>query len=274
MRKIILFLLLVSAPSFLANGQDKEADPSPVLEKLFNRLVNNFDDDIRIRTNDSIRIIIDNYVYSDSVFTHRFSNLRYLGQITSPDSSIKIVTWNLVLAHNPGRYFCYIIRRDSKEKANVIYRLSATYREEPVKNDTTYCSDDWYGALYYDIRPYSAGNDKCWIMLGIDFGNPFVTRKVIEVLNFSPRDSVVFGRKWFDTGENLRFRVVFEYSSGGMMTLRFTSDTSIVFDHLVPFSPEMKDDRQYYGPDYSYDAYNFENGKWKFMLNVDARNKE
>ena len=111
-------------------------------------------------------------------------------------------------------------------------------------------------------------------MLGIDYGNPFVTRKVIEVLNFSPSDSIVFGRKWFDTGENLKFRIVFEYASGGMMTLRFMSETAIVFDHLVPFSPEMKDDRQYYGPDYSYDAYNFENGKWKFMLNVDARNKE
>jgi hypothetical protein len=59
-----------------------------------------------------------------------------------------------------------------------------------------------------------------------------------------------------------------------MMSLRFTSDKSIVFDHLVPFSPAMKDDRQYYGPDYSYDAYHFENGLWKLMINVDARNKE
>jgi hypothetical protein len=58
------------------------------------------------------------------------------------------------------------------------------------------------------------------------------------------------------------------------MSLRFSSDSSIVFDHLVPFSPALMDDRQYYGPDYSFDAYNFENCLWRLTINVDARNKE
>jgi hypothetical protein len=58
------------------------------------------------------------------------------------------------------------------------------------------------------------------------------------------------------------------------MTLRFKSDSSIVFDHLVPFSPEMIDNHQYYGPDYSYDAYYLENGLWRLTINVDVRNKE
>jgi hypothetical protein len=47
-----------------------------------------------------------------------------------------------------------------------------------------------------------------------------------------------------------------------------------VFDHLVPFNPWQKDDHKYYGPDYSYDAYNFENGRWRLSVNVDVRNKE
>ncbi len=59
-----------------------------------------------------------------------------------------------------------------------------------------------------------------------------------------------------------------------MISLKFLSDSSIVFDHLVPISPKMKDDRQYYGPDYSYDAFYFKDNIWKLKINVDARNKE
>jgi hypothetical protein len=51
--------------------------------------------------------------------------------------------------------------------------------------------------------------------------------------------------------EEIKYRDVFEYASNAMMSLRFRSDNSIVFDHLVPFSTTHKDDRQYYGPDYS-----------------------
>jgi hypothetical protein len=111
-------------------------------------------------------------------------------------------------------------------------------------------------------------------MLGIDYGNADISRKIIDVLSFRPDGSMVFGKKWFLSGEKKSYREVFEYASNAMMSLRFKSDSSIVFDHLVPFSPLHKDDRQFYGPDYSFDAYNFENGIWKLVINVDVRNQE
>jgi hypothetical protein len=91
-------------------------------------------------------------------------------------------------------------------------------------------------------------------------------------LSFAEDGSLVFGRKWFADGDQIKYRAVFEYASNAMMTLRFRSDRSIVFDHLVPFSPSQKDDRQFYGPDYSVDAYNFTDGLWKLLINADVRN--
>jgi hypothetical protein len=258
----------------MAKGQKTLNDTPQVLEKLYGRLVNNFVDNDRIRINDSIRLIIDSYVESDTIFNHRFTNLRYLGQITSPDSLLKIITWNLVLRSGPSRYYCYFIRKPESGKEIRIYRLTATYRENPVMTDTIYTESDWYGALYYDLKPCITNNKRCWVLLGIDYGNSFISRKIIEVLSFTPGNSIVFGRKWFVSGDEIKFRDVFEYASNGMMSLRFKSDSSIVFDHLVPFSPAQQDDRQYYGPDYSYDAYNFENDFWRVTINVDARNKE
>jgi hypothetical protein len=275
MRRTILYLIIIASISTsMVKGQSISNDAPQVLENLYRRLVNNFNDKDRLRINDSIRYIIDSYVQSDTVFNHSFKNLRYLGQITSPDSLLKIVTWNLVLSSGQSRYFCYFIMKNKTGKESSIYRLTTNYREEPVKTDTIYTDQDWYGALYYDIRPYTFDNKQCYVLLGIDYGNSFISRKIIEVLSFTTEGSINFGKKWFVSGENLKFRDVFEYASNGMMSLRFGSDSSIVFDHLVPFSPALKDDRQYYGPDYSFDAYNFEDGFWRLTINVDARNKE
>jgi hypothetical protein len=275
MRTFIIYIILFIAFSTdLARSQVPKKDAPLVLEELFNRLVDNYNDNERIRINDSIRLIIDSYVKSDTVFSHRFTNLRYLGQIMSPDSLLKIITWNLVLENEPGRFYCYFIRKQEPGKENIIYRLSSAYSENPVMTDTTFAEADWYGALYYDIKPYTTGDNRCWVLLGINYGNPFISRKIIEVLSLKPDNSIVFGRKWFVSGEEKKYRAVFEYASNATMSLRFRSDSSIVFDHLVPFSPSHKDDRQYYGPDYSFDAFNFENGLWKLNINVDARNKE
>jgi hypothetical protein len=266
----ILFLLLTS----VIRAQPVSVDTPKLLEKLYTRLINNYVDTNRLRINDSIMVIIENYVNSDTVFYHSFKNLKYLGQFTSSDSLLKIVTWNLVLSGSPGKYFCYIIKRQEIEKKNLIYKLTSDYKTPPLTTDTTYSEHNWYGALYYDIKPYTINGQKVWILLGIDYGNPFISRKVIEVLSFSSDNSIVFGRKWFSDGDVTRYRYVFEYASNGMMSLRFRSDSSIVFDHLVPFSPSVANDRQYYGPDYSYDAYILKNGLWWLMINVDARNKQ
>jgi hypothetical protein len=271
---IIYFFLLLLLPAEVIKGQVTPVALPEVLENLFSRLDNNYDDTDRIHINDSIRLVISSYVRSDSVFRHRFPNLHHLGQIMSPDSILKIVTWNLVLGSRPGLYFCYIIRRGEEGKENKVYSLTTSYRQDSIRTDTSYSEVGWYGALYYDLKPYTINENKCWVLLGIDYGNPYISRKIIDVLSFTPDDSIIFGRKWFVSGDKVRFREVFEYASNGMMTLRFNSEKSIVFDHLVPFNPAHKNDHQFYGPDYSFDAYIYEKGIWKLSINVDARNKE
>jgi len=275
MKKIIYYLILIgSIYSGISDGQISVKDTPLILEKLYHRMVNNYEDSVRLEINDSIRFIIDSYVKSDTLFNHRFKNIRNLGQITSSDSLVKIITWNLVLKSGQSRYFCYFIRKQEAGKANKIYRLETLFSRNNIKTDTSYNEQNWYGALYYDIKPYVIDNNRFWVLLGIDYGDPLITRKIIDVLSFSKQDSIIFGEKWFDSGEKQKFRDVLEYSSGGIMSLRFTSDSSIVFDHLVPFKPDLQGNRQFYGPDYSYDAYYFKDGKWKLTINVDARNKD
>lgn len=273
-RFVFTLIIILSSKALVINGQADISNTSFILEKLYTRLLINNNDEDRLKINDSVRSIIDSYVSSDTVFNHKFNNLRYLGQITSPDSLLKIITWNLILQDGINRYYCYFIQKSDSGKNNLISRLTGTYRNEPVRTDTTYSDSDWYGALYYDLRPFRTNDKNYWILLGIDYGNSFITRKIIEIMNFTSDRRIIFGKRWFADGEVKKHRVVLEYGSEAVVTLRFLTDTSIVFDHLVPISPELWNNRQFYGPDYSYDAYIFENGLWRLNINVDARNKE
>lgn len=272
--KLYYLLIFILFSSCEINGQTVVTPVSAELEKLYGRLIKIPDDSTKIQVNDSIKFLIESYVESDSVFNHRFSNLRYLGQITSPDSLIKIVSWNLVFANRSGRYYTYIIRKQNAGMKNLIYRLNADYNEIKIRSDTTYSADNWYGTLYYDIRPQTINGKTSWVILGIDYGNPLISRKLIDVIDFTQDDKIIFGMRIFSSSDSVKYREVFEYSSEAAMSLRFANDGSIVFDHLVPFSPELANDRQYYGPHYSNDAYVPEQGLWKFKLSVDARNIE
>lgn len=266
---IIFFALLISNSLF---SQTNTRNLATDLQGMFGRLRENLPSQQKLLINDSLKLILESYAASDTVFTHRFSNLRYLGQISSPDNLVKIITWNLILEDGGNRYICYIIRKSDTGAKNSVYKLSGIYNEAPIRTDTIYTESNWYGALYYEIRPFKTGKETSYILLGIDYGNSFITRKIIDVLSFSS-GSLVFGKKCFSDGAVIMPRVVFEFSSNAVMSLRFYGDMSIVFDHLSPSAPELKDNRQYYGPDFSYDSYDFEKGLWRFKSNIDIRNK-
>lgn len=274
MRAVIFNIVLLILLPLNMNGQDEYSETETQLENLFSRMASVSADSDRMRVNDSIRSAISAYASTEHIFVHNFSTLRYLGQVTSTDSLLKIISWNLNLENYKGKYFCYIIRKGESGENNRVINLEADYKDGKINTDTTLKASQWYGALYYAIRPVISEGKKDWIVLGLDLGNPAVTRKIIDVVSFDNTDSLVFGRKWFEHPSRARFRAVFEYASSGAMTLRFNSDSSIVFDHLVQIPSLTRDNKVYYGPDYSYDAYVFENGTWKFKLNVDVRNLE
>lgn len=271
--KQTIILLILSGFCVNSSAQPGGEKITRTLENLFARLRQDQKTETKIIINDSIRSIIDNYSVSDSVFSHRFSAIKSLGQITSPDSLVKIINWNMVVKDGISRYCCNIIRREHRKAKPRLYRLEAQYNNNGITEERTYSQADWYGALYYDLRPFNFAGPVRYALLGIDYGNTFITRKFIDVLSFDAAGNMQLGLKCFTDGKNVSQRVLFEYSSSAVMSLRFESDDMIVFDHLSPFSPEMKGNRQFYGPDFSYDAYKFEKGMWWLKSDIDIKNR-
>lgn len=264
---LIIFFLFFS---LMCSAQEPV---SAMLEKHFSRLRENLPSARKLIITDSVRQILEPYAVSDSVFRHRFNNLRFLGQITSPDSLLKILTWNLILNEGVNRYFCYLIYRPDNDAPPRAFYLTGEYKEQPPDEELVYDTKNWYGAIYYDVRPFICKGRKCYTLLAIDYGNSFITRKIIDVLKFDNEGNLLFGENCFTDGKKTTGRVLFEYSATAVMSLKFEADTLIVFDHLSPFSPELKNNRQYYGPDFSFDAYYLKNGLWTLKEDIDIRNR-
>jgi hypothetical protein len=268
-RIILLLLFIISSITVRAQLQGTEE----ILQDLFLRIPETRNDSARIRINDSINRIIGNYVTSDVIFRHKFENLRYLGQIPSPDSRIKIVTWNLILTDGTNRYFCYLIKKGEHGGENRIFRLTGVNMDEAPRTDINYSADNWYGALYYAIQPFRMGKETSYILLGLDYGSLLVSRKIIDVLSFTNEGEIIFGKRCFQREDVTKSREVFEYSADGVMTLRFNGRKRIVFDHLASISTDRKYSPESYGTEFSFDAYIFKKGMWRFIKSVDVRNK-
>jgi len=260
---IIYALIFFTGPE--VRGQSK--DLSSVLMRLYDRILFTSSDAEKERLNDSIILIIDGYAASDSVFSHKFSSLRFLGQSASSDSRVKLITWNLMLRDGTNRYFCYLIRKMKKGNSNKVTKLTGEYKVEEIATDRSYTAGDWYGALYYAIAPCK----KDYILLGLDFGSTMVSRKIIEVLSFTPEGEVVFGKDIFVRENEKKLREVIEYSAESIVSLRFNSPRIIVFDHLDSFSTGDGDSESL-GAGRSFDGYVYKKGIWKFTTGIDARN--
>ena len=135
---------------------------------------------------------------------------------------------------------------------------------------------NWYGALYYKVVKIKQRKEEYYLALGWSGNDASTDFKVIEPIFFDRNGRVsYFGKPLFET-ENKKFsRIVLEYTSEGKVTLNMNdTNTMIIFDHLIPIEPMYQGIKAYYGPDFTYDAYQIEKkGGWRFEENIDARNK-
>lgn len=269
---ITVFALQIGICPYL-QGQQERSALEISLEKIFTRIINTRNDRERLRLNDSVRLLVDAHASSDSVMNYNFIRLRYPGQVNSPDGNIKIITWNLVLSDGSDSYFLYLIRRGKKGESNRVYKLTGHHRQTPPDKDSIYTEKNWYGALYYGIRPFKVHKKVFYVLLGIDQGE-HTSRKIIDFLSFGTGDSILFGRKCLEKDNKLYSRAIMEYSSEGIVTLRFDRKNVIVFDHIVPYTTGHRNNPDNYGAGLYFDGYAYKKGIWKFVSNINVKNSK
>ncbi len=227
-------------------------------------------DSTKFKANAKFIHLLDEVLLNDLSFYYSFDSLKEVVRIVSSDKKVRIINWNLY--RNGGtQYFYYGFVQWLNPKTNHCELFELFDKSVNVKSPETYIGDNnkWFGMLYYDI--IECGD--YYTLLGWDCNDKIVSRKFIDVLSFKKGGTPVFGKDVFKFPKKNPKRIMFEYSSKVVMSLRYNpTATAIVFDHLAAKDEYADGQPQFYGPDFSYDSFAFNNGKWVFVPDVDVKN--
>lgn len=263
-----IFLFL----SFVGKSQNDNTDIYSVLEEI-NDIQENSKDYIEdvdiIYSNTEVLNILREALSNKDSFNENLDSLKYITVVNSPDQKLRILTWNVVFDDLSHTFYGFIQYRPNKDKY-FIYELKDFYSPEDSLKRKFLSHKEWYGAIYYKLIQKKEGRNTSYTLLGWRGKDALVQQKVIENLKFSRYDLPVFGNKCFRIDRKRLNRVVFEYSIRTQMILRYNENQKlIVSDHLSPDNPKLQGCFEFYGPDYSYDAFEYKQGNWYFVSNVD-----
>ena len=209
----------------------------------------------------------------NAAFSYPFAKLKTVGFIDSPDGQLRIVNWNVEQEDQTQKYYCFILHYDKRKKAAELSELIDNSYNLPMKPDGILEADNWYGALYYKIIPTDKGSKTVYTLLGWDGNSSMSTMKLIDVLYFSG-DNPKLGSPIFKTKDVTYKRMFFEHSKKAVMSLKYEQHYDrIIFDHLSPETPDLAGFYSFYVPDFSYDAFVWENNKWVLHEDVIGINK-
>ncbi len=228
----------------------------------------------KLEVNRNLNSCLERALQLEKSFEYPFDSLTEIGRLTDPDRTFRIIEWDVPLNDGTHLYCGFIQSWNPKRKAFQLYPLID--KSADIKNPENYTGEaaKWYGMLYYKIIPVKSRGKKLYTLLGQRLQDKLTTKKIVDVLAFNSDGSPRFGADIFKYGKASPKRVVFEYSAQVVMSLKYDEHLSqIVFDHLSPSEPRFEGQHQYYGPDFSVDAFQLKKGKWHYVQDVDARNK-
>lgn len=245
------------------------------LKMSFNSLNSNNDEASQISINKNIISLMDSALAMPESFIYRFDSLTKIGKILSPDKKFRLFSWNVPMTDGTQKYFCIIQMAPEKKGKDRLYHLEGLSGRTDKAEKAVLGSKNWYGALYYSIIPFKRNHKNSYILLGLDFNDYNTNRKIIDVLNFSTDSTITFGAPVFIIKNTSQCRIIFEYSKRASMSLNFDKKRQmLVFDHLSPSNPRYVGKFEYYGPDFSYDAFSLKDDKWIYTPDVIVKNEK
>ena len=274
----IVFLLGIAIfPGYLAAQpvSTQLHDDEAAISKLMQQIASRPDFDELTRLNSEVLSKFKAMLNNPDSYSYPFDSLKHMGKVVSPDGSWRVFTWNIPLPGGYQKMFGLLQVKKDKATPAITYELVDSRSKIQTPMGQTLMPEQWYGALYYQAVKKNVGKRVYYTLLGVDPNDLFTCKRVIDVLYFDELGSPKFGAPIFDNGKRTFSRIIFEYSAKATMTMSYLPGSDmIVFDHLSPSEPQYTSDFRFYGPDFSYDGFKFEKGRWALQADLDMRNTE
>lgn len=272
--KRLLFLFISISFSVAAQDSTSLVQYENELSDLLTKLRQSENNEEKQKNNEAFKAKLASMIENEAALDYSFSKLNTIGIVDSPDGLVRIINWNVEQDDFSHKYYCFVLWKDKRKKEYYHSELIDNTFGMPSRPSDVLTSDQWYGALYYRIIPVEKGSRTIYTLLGWDHNSDISTVKLIDAMYFSG-SSVKLGTPIFKVGNEVKKRLFFEYAEKTSMYLNYESDRQrIMMDHLSPESPSMAGFREFYVPDLSYDAMEFDGKRWVLIEDVIGVNKD
>ncbi len=278
--------MLLLAMLWAVSSQAQEPGPMQLAEdslrKLSMSVIQPPEDARRLEQNQQFTQYFQQVLAQDQHLAWPFDSLKAVAIQQSADNAFRIITWYVPLTDGHFRYFGFIQQAAGKHQPHRLIELNDQTAAIDSAGFVLLTPQRWLGAWYYQMIHQRHEGKDLYTLLGWKGKDPFTRQRVIEPLMFTG-EGPVFGAPVFDTTQEVapRTRIIFEYSAQVAMSLKYethaprpgmTPRPMIVFDRLSPSHESLRGHYRYYMPEVNvFDAFVFEEGKWKFIRDVDAR---
>ncbi|TAG13090.1 MAG: hypothetical protein EAZ35_01240 [Sphingobacteriia bacterium] len=273
MKKCLLLVIL--APTFFHVMAQTDANKKVLnnielaLSKYATTIINTDDIEERLRADSFFTRNLVQALKTPYSFHYPFDSLKSISRIYAPDSSFRIITWQLMKNFSYYRYKGAIQMNTKDGSLKLIPLYDGTdFTEHPT--DSIRSNENWIGALYYNIVLKKYNNKNYYTLLGYDENDANSTKKWMEVLYFDqhkPR----FGGRFFSYPKDpikppqpaFRFCIEFKKQANAKLNFNPAID-QIVFAKLVSETnePNKKHTLVPYG---TMEGFKWEFGKWVYI---------
>lgn len=267
----IIFTLVLQLNFYFSAATQTIAEREDSLSVLLSAIIKAEAIETKMALNEQFVALIKETLSDESAMDYPFEKLKNIGILSAPSNKVRFFTWNIPQVAGKQVYFGLIQVRD-KDSYNV-FLLSDSRSGIANPQMEVLSPNKWWGALYYYVDERKVGGNTVYTLLGVEMNNLFSTRRVIETFWINSKGEPIFGAPIFTVNKQILNRVIFEYSARTNMVLKYLPEKEmIVFDHLSPQRPDLVGNYQFYGPDFSYDAFKYEKGIWIYTPDIDLRN--
>lgn len=278
MKRIFLLLLFsiscsIQAQSVLDN-KSVLAEFQDTLQKLQPKMFKPTNSDVdKMTANNQFISTFERALKNEKSFQFPFDSLKGIGVLTSGDKNLRIYNWNIQKQDGTHEYFGFMQYNHPKLKKIILIKLNDKSAEIKNPDNSILDNNKWFGALYYKIITKKYKKNTYYYLLGWDGNDKASQKKIIDVAQFDNKGNVKFGADVFNFGKRFPKRIIFEFTQEATMSVKYDEKNDmIIFEHLSPRNSVLKGQYQFYGPDGSFDAFEYEKGNWTLIEDVDARN--
>jgi len=269
---ILFFLLLplVSRSQFTQEEREWFSAREDTLAVLAYAVINDSIPERRFAACQSLIKKLVTSLKAENAFHYRFERLRTVSIQYPPDSSFRVFSWQLYVDENEYRYYGAI--QMNTPELELYPLIDRSFQVENPEQEVL-SNDQWYGAVYYNLKPFEHKGGMYYLLFGFDGFEFFRKRKVVDILWFQD-GKPMFGAPLFvnrvDPSQPAsKKRILLEYSAEASIRLNFDPALDLlIFDHL-----EIMEGRHNEGPvgvpDGTYEGYQLtREGFWEYIPKV------